>query len=87
LVKLTLKELHLVPENIDEKTKAAETIRILLNNLANIANGMSELRNWYGTGHGKHSKSSSLSPRHARLVVGVASALGTFIMDTYAERK
>ncbi|MEO5968305.1 MAG: abortive infection family protein [Bdellovibrionia bacterium] len=87
LVKLTLKELQLVPDSIAESAKAASTIKILLNNIAAIAIGMAELRNWYGTGHGKHARSSSLKPRHARLVVGAASTLLTFLMDTYVETK
>ena len=41
------------PEDIPEKAKAAETIKRLLSNLATITSGIAELRNSYGTGHGK----------------------------------
>ena len=54
--------------------KAAETIKRLLSNLATITQGIAELRNKYGTGHGKVAKTKGLSPRHAKLAVGAASS-------------
>jgi len=57
---------------VDDGVKAAETIRALLGNLATVAQRMAELRNPYGTGHGKAAKASGLQPRHARLAVGAA---------------
>ena len=86
LVKATLKQLKLTPDNIKGEAKAAETIRVLLNNLATISSGLTELRNWYGTGHGKTIKSIGLQPRHARLAVGAASTLALFLLDTMDER-
>ena len=44
LVRLTLKQLSLTAEDIPDHAKAAETIRILLQNLATITNGLAELR-------------------------------------------
>lgn len=61
-------------------------IRRLLSNLGNIAQGLGELRNLYGTGHGKHGKSKGLNPRHARLAVGAASTLALFLFETHQER-
>ena len=51
--------------------------------------GSAELRNAYGTGHGK-SKSQSgylLEPRHARLAVGAAATLGVFLYETHETRE
>ncbi|MEO0968558.1 MAG: abortive infection family protein, partial [Cyanobacteria bacterium J06639_18] len=56
LVKKTVKELKLTPDDIPNKAKAANNIKLILSNLATITNGISELRNSYGTGHGKDSK-------------------------------
>ncbi|MHB8290209.1 MAG: abortive infection family protein [Acidimicrobiales bacterium] len=39
--------------------------------------GSAELRNSYGTGHGKPLGRSGLGPRYARLAVGTASRLAT----------
>jgi hypothetical protein len=86
LVKLTCKELDLTPANISDKHKASETIRRLLSNLATITQGVAELRNDYGTGHGKEAKSKGLTSRHAKLAVGAASTLAVFLIETHSER-
>jgi len=48
---------------------------------------LAELRGLYGTGHGKHGKASGLSPRHAKLAVGAAATLTTFLFETHMETK
>lgn len=86
LVKLTVKELDLTPADIPEQAKASETIRRLLSNLATITQGVAELRNHYGTGHGKAAGAKGLPPRHAKLAVGAASTLAVFLAETHNER-
>lgn len=86
LVKATTKALGLVPDAIPDSKKGAETIRALLGNLASVTGRMAELRNWYGTGHGKHPRTQALQPRHARLVVGSSAALVTFLYETHLAR-
>jgi hypothetical protein len=86
LVKLTCKSLNLTPADILDQKKAADTIRVLLSNLAAITQGIAELRNNYGTGHGKDAQSKGLSSRHAKLAVGAASTLSVFLIETYEER-
>lgn len=86
LVKLTAKTLALTPDDIPEKAKAVETIRRLLSNLASITTALAELRNHYGTGHGKGAKTRGLQPRHARLAVGAASTLAMFLIATHESR-
>ena len=78
LIKLTSKELQLTPDDIPEQAKASETIKRLLGNLAAITQGVAELRNQYGTGHGKHAHSKGLTSRHAKLAVGVRVHIGSF---------
>lgn len=87
LTKETLKELNLVPEGIHEQSRGSDVIKRLLSNLGTIGNGLAELRGLYGTGHGKDGKSSGLSARHAKLAVGAASTLATFLFDTHEETK
>ena len=87
LVKQTTKILALTPEGIPEKAKAAKTIRRLLSNLATITQGIAELRNHYGTGHGAVATRGGLSPRHARLAVGAASTLAVFLLETHQTRE
>jgi hypothetical protein len=86
LIKMTTKVLELAPANIPEGSKAAENIKRLLNNLATIANGIAELRNQYGTGHGKAAGHRGLGPRHAKLAVGAASTLAVFLAETHNEK-
>jgi hypothetical protein len=87
LTKETFRELKLVPEGISDSAHGSEVIRRLLGNLATIANGLAELRGLYGTGHGKHGKAAGLSRRHAKLAVGAAAALTTFLFETHNETK
>lgn len=86
LVKMTIKELALAPNDIPDSAKAAETVKRLLNNLATITQGVAELRNQYGTGHGKAAGSKGLGPRHAKLAVGAASTLAVFLAETHNEK-
>jgi hypothetical protein len=85
LTKATLKELKLVPEDVPQSARGVDVIKRLLSNLGTIGNGLAELRGLYGTGHGKHGKESGLLPRHARLAVGAAATLATFLFETHKE--
>lgn len=86
LVKQTATELKLTPSDIPDEAKASESIKRLLKNLADITYGVAELRNSYGTGHGKSAKSRGLSSRHAKLAVGAASTLAIFLVETHSEQ-
>ena len=87
IVKLTSKELELAPEDIPENAKASKTIKRVLSNLATIAQGIAELRNHYGTGHGREARTKGLSSRHAKLAVGAASTLAVFLVETHQVRQ
>lgn len=83
MVKACLKDMELVPDAISDKTKAKDTIKRVLSNLSTIVDGIDELRNHYGTGHGPGHAYQGLQIRHARLVVNAATALGVFLYDTH----
>jgi len=87
LTKQTLKELKLVPENVPEAARGRDIIKRLLSNLGTIGNGLAELRGLYGTGHGHDGKAVGLRPRHAKLAVGAAATLATFLFETHQETK
>lgn len=88
LVKKTAKALKLTPDDIADTAKAAATIKKMLNNLGTIVQGSAELRNAYGTGHGKSKTQARarVKPRHARLAVGAAATLCVFLWETHEER-
>jgi len=85
LVRRTMEALKLVPNGIAESAKGTKTIKAILGNLATVTHGLAELRNLYGTGHGKHGRATGLQPRHAKLAGGAAATLTTFLFDTHIE--
>ena len=83
LTKSVLKELKLVPDSISDKAKGAETVKLILRNLAALTNYLAELRNLYGSGHGKDGQYVGLEPRHARIAVGAAVTFIDLVTSTY----
>lgn len=87
LLKETRKSLKLLPDDIPSAAKGAQTIKRLLSNLGQLGVGLSELRNLYGSGHGRTGGKRGISPRHARLAVGSATTLIQFLFETHQERE
>ena len=87
LLKVTRRELKLLPDDIPEAVRGAETVKRLLSSLGQIGHGLAELRNLYGSGHGRSARAKGLSARHARLAVGAVATLVQFLFDTHQERK
>lgn len=85
LTKETCSVLNLLPNNVDNSVQGAETVRRILGNLVSLPHGLAELRNPYGTGHGRSSSFVSLTPKHARLAVGAATSACWFLWETYQE--
>lgn len=83
LTKALLKELRLVPEGVQDAAKGADLVKAILRSLGTIGNDLGQLRGLYGTGHGKTAKAQGLQPRHARLAVGAAATLVTFLLETH----
>lgn len=86
LTKLLAKELKLLPDDVAEHRRGSDTIRLILRNLAAMAQYLAELRGLYGTGHGRDGKHRGLQPRHARLAVGAAVTFIDFMVATYREQ-
>lgn len=82
-LKNTNKVLKLTPDDIPDEKKAAKTIKTILGSLGTVVHGICELRNDYGSGHGKHVKFNGLNKRHARLAVGAATTLAIFLFETH----
>ncbi|WP_345673447.1 abortive infection family protein [Yinghuangia aomiensis] len=90
LIKQAQKALHLHPAALPAATTTAspdnaESIRRILGALTSAAIGVAELRNRYGTGHGRLAAPSGLRPRHARFAVGTASTWCELMLDTLAD--
>ena len=88
LVKRVSKELGLLPEDISDDKKGSDAIRRILSSLAQVTQGVAELRNLYGTGHGYSAhRQSGIQSRHARLVVNSVITVVTFWIETLDERQ
>lgn len=86
LLKKVQRALDLAPEGVDSTRRGADTIKRVLSNLGAVAIGVAELRNLYGSGHGR-SQRRVVDPRLARLVVGMGGALCKFLLETYEDRQ
>lgn len=79
LVKETMKVLEIATENVDASTAEGETVKAILGNLRGIAGNIAELRNPYGSGHGKSASYKRLGARHAKLAVGSSITLVNYL--------
>jgi 23S rRNA pseudoU1915 N3-methylase RlmH len=84
LAKATFTCLDLLPDGVDKQRRGEDAIKQVLRSFSSTVQGLAELRNLYGTGHGKHGKSASVQARHARLAVGAAATLATFLFETHS---
>ena len=85
LLRRAQQELDLDPRAVGDDVPGRDTIRRTLSNLGQIVVGVAEVRNLYGTGHGRH-RSRELEVAHARLVVNAAITLATFLVEVAGER-
>jgi len=86
IAKSTLGALELVPESVDDPKKDAALVCRCLQQLGIVVASFGELRNVYGSGHGRDGKCKGHAPRHARLAVGTAVTFAGFVAETYVER-
>ena len=83
LVKATIKSLAVVPAEQATQPQLEKTVTVLLNNLGSIGHHLAELRNQFGTGHGRSTHHMSLPKRHAKLAIGAAAALAVFLYECH----
>lgn len=79
----TLSLLNLTPKSIADTDPVSENIKAVLGNLRGISTKFAEIRNPYGSGHGKSASFTGLETRHAKLAVGCSITFVTFLWDTY----
>ncbi len=87
LVYAVAAQLDLLASNVPKSKKGAESIKRVLGSLSNAVQGIAELRNLYGSGHGKPPGQGGMTPRHARLAVGAAATISLFLMETAVHRR
>ena len=83
LVRMTVKNLPVVPNGIEDPARWKDVARQLVNNLSSIGRNLAELRNAFGTGHGRAAGHMGLDTHHARLAVHTATAVGVFLYEIH----
>lgn len=86
LTKATFKALKLTPEDVPETKRGSDSIKRILSNLSSVSNEINQLRNLYGTGHGKEADATGLGSRHSKLVVGSSATLVRFLFESHQEQ-
>lgn len=79
--------LELLPANVNSTDQKDDSIKALLGNLRSIPTKLAEIRNLYGSGHGKSATYHGLEIRHAKLAVGSSITFVDFIWNTFEEQK
>jgi hypothetical protein len=86
LLKQAQAALGIDPRDVDETIPGSEHLRRLLGSIGQLVISVTELRNLYGTGHGR-SMAPGLDPPSTRLVVGAGTAVAAYLMERYKELK
>lgn len=87
LTRKTMDALKILPDNVQSTDQGAEAIRAVLGNLRAIPTKLAEIRNPFGSGHGKSASFQGLEVRHSKLAVGCSITFVDFLWSTYLEGK
>lgn len=87
LASKTMDILNLLPANVQATDRGADAIKAVLGSLRAIPTKLAEIRNPFGSGHGKSASFQGLEIRHAKLAVGSSITFVDFIWSTYENSK
>lgn len=85
LLKTTTNVLDFTPKEAANPESAEKSLKQILGGISSIVHGVSELRNSYGTGHGKDADFKALEAKYAKLLVGVVSEVVILYLSTNGE--
>lgn len=83
LSKETFEHIHIMPKDVLDSIPEADVLRQLYGNLRAIVKHIAEVRNIYGTGHGRDTSFQGLEARHAHLIVGMSVTLVNFLWESH----
>lgn len=86
LVDETTRLLRINPKDIPNTIPEITAIKAILGNLKAIASNVANLRNSYGSGHGRSANYKGLEERHAKLAVGSSVVLVNFLWDSHEKK-
>lgn len=81
IVKQALITLQLIPRDNDVEDEEKRIMRKLLSAFNNIIDALSEMRNVFGTGHGKLDTPAIIDNKYGRLAAGAAITLAMFMLE------
>lgn len=87
LTNKTMDALNLLPASVQATDQGADAVKAVLGNLRAIPSKLAEIRNPFGSGHGKSASFQGLEERHAKLAVGSSITFVDFIWSTYENQK
>jgi hypothetical protein len=86
LLKRACQKLSLDVAGVDAAVPGADVVRRILGNLGQVVTGVAQVRNGYGTGHGRVN-ARELEIAQARLVVNGAVAIATFLLEVWQAQR
>ncbi len=81
LLKETSTVVDFTPRHANEPDKAAQSIRQILSGIGTSVQAVAELRNAYGSGHGKDANFQGLEPAYAKFIVGVVAEVAILYLN------
>lgn len=78
--------LDVMPSGVDEKSPIAGSLKQIYGSLKGIVGPVAEVRNAYGTGHGRTADFEGIDSRHSKLLVGISVTLVQFLWATHEEK-
>lgn len=87
LVSKTLKVIKVPNLDAIKDKDEDKFVKQITGGLNSVTSGITNLRNHYGSGHGKSKTFKSLTKRHAELAVGSSITLVRYIWDSYSEQR
>lgn len=85
LVKETFRCLKIPNENMITDEAEDKIVKQITGSLNGLASGINDLRNHYGSGHGRERNFKALSKKHAELSVGASITLTKYLWDSFRE--
>ncbi|NUM69691.1 MAG: abortive infection family protein [Ignavibacteriaceae bacterium] len=85
LIKETNTVINFKNTDLHDPDGAEKSIKMILGGISAIVHGVAELRNAYGTGHGKEANFKMLEPKYAKLIVGLVHDLILFYLSFLGE--
>lgn len=85
LVGRVFDKLDVKPDKVDDNNPIAGSLKKIYGSLKGIVAPIAEIRNEFGTGHGRTADFEGIDSRHAKLLVGMCVTLVLFLWETHEE--